>query len=349
MKTKESLLIKNAIFRLYDKLKKLDTSSLEISAYNKRYLQDYKNNFFFFMPLYEQLLQKSINKLSKPISESSFTDYGGGCGILSFLAVELGFKTVIYNDIYEVSTKDVKVITEEINTSINFFITGDVHQLVNFVKQHHIHIDILCSFDVLEHIYDLTDWFSKVKELQKPFSICFMTSANHRNPIVNNRLKKIHYKAEYIGSKKENGWKERDANKPFLDLRKEIISKHFKDLSSDQILTLAKNTRGLYGDAIISSCQRQINTGNFAQEISHPTNTCDPLTGNWAEHIINLKDLRKMIENKNTQVKFTSSFYSYSKNKILNLPKYILSFLMIISGKQNLFLSPSFTLEITYK
>lgn len=346
---KSEILINNAINNLSDKLRDLDLDSLSISDYNKRYLKDYIDNYDFFMPLYKKLLVKVIHKLSKPINESSFVDYGGGCGILTFLAIEMGFQKVIYNDIYEVSTNDVAIIAKEIDLKVDEFITGGISQFVSFVKERNIQIDHICSFDVLEHIYDLKSWVTKISQLTKPFTICFMTSANSSNPYVNRKLKKIHYKAEYLGSKKKKGWKERDTHLPFLEIRKKMIEERFKNLEQDKILLLAKNTRGLFGEDILSYAKKQLENKTFKDNLIHATNTCDPYTGNWAEHIIDLKKLRKLIENDNTKVKFTNSFYSYSSNKVLNLPKYIINFIMKILGEQNLFLSPSYTLEIEYK
>lgn len=341
--------INKAISSLSVKLIKLDVEGLLISDYNKRYLKDYIDNFDFFMPLYKKLLEKVIYQLSKPIQESCFVDYGGGCGILTFLAVELGFKKVIYNDIYQVSTKDVAIIANKINLKVDEFITGGISQFVSFVKEKNIQIDHICSFDVLEHIYDLEDWFSQVEELPRPFSLCFMTSANSSNPYINRKLKKIHYKAEYLGSKKKKGWKERDANLPFLEIRKRMIAEKYQDLDDAKILLLAKNTRGLYGEDILVYAQEQIEKGTFSNKLEHPTNTCDPYTGNWAEHCIDIKSLGKLIENDKTNVKFTNSFYSYSNKKVFNLPKSIINFTMKILGEQSLLLSPSYTLEIQYK
>lgn len=348
MNNTETIILK-AIDNLAVKLQSLQLETLAISDYNKRYLKDYINNFAFFMPLYKTLLAKVVRKLSKPVSESSFVDYGGGCGILTFLAVELGFKKVMYNDIYEVSTTDVKLISKAINLKVDEFITGDISEFIDYVTKKNIKIDHICSFDVLEHIYDVKDWFAKVQELPKPFSLCFMTSANSSNPFTNRKLKKIHYKAEYIGAKKKKGWKERDSNLPFLVLRQKMIAEKFREIPKDKIILLAKNTRGLYGDDILKSAAHQLETGNYSIKEKHPTNTCDPLTGNWAEHIIDINTLKKQIENKSTSVKFTNSFYSESNNRILNFPKKMINFLMKILGEQSLFLSPSYTLEIEYK
>ena len=343
------ILINQSIDKLSLKLGKLNLDDLNISEYNKRYLKDYSNNLSFFMPLYHGLLEKTINKLSKPIIESSFVDYGGGCGFLSFLAIELGFEKVIYNDIYQVSIDDVKVISKALNLKIDYFVSGDVSQFKSFINENKIKVDHICSFDVLEHIYDLEGWFTEINEIKKPFSLCFMTSANASNPIIHQKLKKIHYKAEYIGSNIQKGWKERDSNLPFLEIRKNIISENVTNVSQEKISTLAKNTRGLFGADIIKHAKEQLNTNSFKDKNKHPTNTCDPLTGNWAEHIIDIYTLRKKIENKNTSVQFTNSFYSYSDNRILNIPKFIMNFLIRMFGKQNLFFSPSYTLEVSYK
>ncbi|WP_439130958.1 methyltransferase domain-containing protein [Polaribacter sp.] len=343
------VLIDKAIHGLSKKIRLLDCEDLLISDYNKRYLKEYKDNLDFFMPLYKTLLKKVIQNLQKPISESSFVDYGGGCGILTFLAVELGFKRVIYNDIYEVSTEDVKVISSAIGLKVDDFITGDIEQFINTIKSNNIKIDHICSFDVLEHIYNLEDWFKKIKEIQRPFSLCFMTSANSSNPYINYKLKKIHRQAEFMGSKRKKGWKERDSNLPFLKIREKIISENFKNINTEKINLLAKNTRGLFGEDILQEVAYQLKTSDFRSIEKHPTNTCDPLTGNWAEHIIDLKPLKNSIKDINTTVKFTNSFYSYSNNKILNFPKKIINFGMQVLGKENLFLSPSYTLEIQFK
>ena len=152
-----------------------------------------------------------------------------------------------------------------------------------------------------------------------------------------------------MGLKKKVGWKERDTNEPFLTIRERMIAKKWTNLEKEQVQLLARNTRGLYGDAIFESAKHQLTTKQFQPAITHPTNTCDPLTGNWAEHSIDLTYLRSFIEDTKTTVQFSNSFYSYSKNRLLNTSKYFLNVCMKLFGKQNLFLSPVYTLEVEYK
>ncbi|MFN3404013.1 MAG: hypothetical protein ACK40G_07950 [Cytophagaceae bacterium] len=101
--------LNNAAAKLHFKLNTLNLDQLEISSYNKKYLQSYINSLDFYLPVYTQLMAKALKQLSKPIEESTFIDYGGGCGLLSFFVRQLGFKNVIYSDIYDVSVKDVKL------------------------------------------------------------------------------------------------------------------------------------------------------------------------------------------------------------------------------------------------
>lgn len=349
MKNPNTKEVNNAVDLFFKKLHKIDIDALKISDYNKRYLRDYKNNSQFFTPLYQQLLYKALNKLSKHTKNSVFIDYGGGCGVLSFIAKYLGFKTVIYNDIYDVSVNDVKEMTFSFDCSIDFFISGDVKELLTVIENKEIVPDLICSFDVLEHIYNLESWFNNIKKIQTPFSLCFMTSANGSNPYIKKKLKKIHYKAEHIGTKKIFGWKERDAYLPFLTIRENIIKEEFSEFSEIEIKSLAKQTRGLIKEDIIKFINTYLIDKSIENTNSFLTNTCDPYTGNWAEHIIDLNKMKQLLEDKNTIINFTNSYYSYSKNRFLNLPKFILNSFMKLLGRDNICFSPSYTLELDYK
>jgi 2-polyprenyl-3-methyl-5-hydroxy-6-metoxy-1,4-benzoquinol methylase len=329
---------------LYIKLSSLNINTLNISDYNKRYLKMYIDEYDFFKFIYIQLLGKAIKELSKPVEFSIFVDYGGGCGILSFLAKEIGFKTVIYNDIYEVSVEDFKTIGTSIELEIDYSICGDINNLCEFLKISQIRIDILCSMDVLEHIYNIDNWFTKANEIEGNYSIIFLTSANSRNPFIRKKLIKIHKQAEYVGSPKTEGWKERDLNKPFLQVRSEIISELVPDLEIEKINFLAESTRGLMIYDIKTVVKDYLQTGNLGYKILHPTNTCDPFTGNWSENLINLKFLTKIVSSKGFDVRISNSFYSYSRSKIANFFKLIFNFLMFTLGEKLLIISPSYTL-----
>ncbi len=342
-------LVENSIRKLRIKLKALNLSSLDISAYNKKYLSKYIDNYDYFMHFYKQLLTKAIDKLPKPVSESVFVDYGGGCGILSYLAKEVGFKTVIYDDIYPVSVNDAKIIAGIIHINIDYFIYGDIDQFVTTINSLRLKPDLICSFDVLEHIYDWRLWIKTITKIDDQFSLLFMTSANSKNPFINRRLKKIQVQAENKGFTKYDGWKESDLNTSFLEERKKIIASKFENLKNKEINLLAKATRGLIKTDIEKVVDGFLQTGNIQYKPVHSTNTCDPYTGNWAEHLINIDELKTFIKSNDLNIEITNVYHSYSKNKLLDPLKYLMNLFMKILGNRSLFLSPMYVLEIEKK
>lgn len=338
--------IQQSINSLYKKLKELNVEQLNISSYNKKYLGTYINNYSFFMSLYRQLMHKAVKHLSVHISEATFVDYGGGCGILSYLAKEIGFKTVIYNDLYKVSANDAKVISNALKIKIDYFITGDIEQFVNELQRFNLCPHLICSFDVLEHIYNWKLWLETVIKINSHFSLLFMTSANSENPFIQRRIKKIHLQTEYEGFTKDDSWKEIDLNTAFFTERKKIIANAFPKLSSNDITLLAQKSRGLVKPAIEKLSEDFIKTKKINYHIVHPTNTCDPYTGIWTENLINSKEFKAFAKDKNLQIEITNALYGYSHSKFQNLIKYTLNLFIKLSGKHNLFFSPAYVLEM---
>ena len=339
-------IITEAVDRLYSRIRVLNPQNLAISEYNRNYLVKYIDSYSFYMSFYAQLMLKALDKLEKPISESSFVDYGGGCGMLSYLAKEIGFQTVVYTDIYETSAIDAQAISKSLDIPVDYFFCGDIDEFMNKLNRNQIKPDLICSFDVLEHIYDLDSWIKSIAGINWRFSLLFMTNANSRNPFVQNRLKKLQKIAEHRGTEKRIGWKDIDLNTSYLEERKRIIRNKFPELGNNEIDLLATKSRGLRKSDIEKVMADYIKTGEFGYKIDHPTNTCDPYTGNWTERLIDLKQLKSTVRKHNLEVDIRNSFHVYSNNKLLNTPKYLLNLIIRILGPRNLLFSPTYTLEI---
>lgn len=337
--------LQSAADRLYSKLSALSLDELDISEYNRSYLKRYVQHYRFYMSQYLQLMQKSIKHLYKPITESVFVDYGGGSGMLSYLAKEAGFKSVIYSDIYDVSTHDAKIIATALGYQLDNFICGDIDEFTDTIIRNNIKPDVICSFDVIEHIYDLKKWFNSISQIQHPFSIVFMTSANSANPYVRRKLKHVHNISEYQGKEKTEGWKDRDSNIPYVIARENIIRENFPELDTVKVQTLAKKTRDLRKDDILVAIKEFLEKGHMSYKPSHSTNTCDPYTGNRDENLIDVNWLKQVITKTGYTVRITNSLYGFSKNAIFNVPKRILNILINLLGEQVLMISPTYTVE----
>jgi hypothetical protein len=173
-----------------------------------------------------------------------------------------------------------------------------------------------------------------------------MTGANPANPFIKHRLKKLHYISEYEGTDKNITRNDIYIDRSCLEERERIIISEFPDMNKNDIKLLSKKTRGLREADIKKVVSEFILSGNIIYKINHPTNTCDPYSGSWTERLIDLKQLRSIIERNHFSVDMSNSYYAYSENKIVNIIKYILNQLIYLSGPKSLFLSPALTLEI---
>ena len=338
--------IEAAVTAVYQKLQNLDFAKTGLSEYNQRYLKEYLDNFTFFARFYTQVLVEALRVLNKPVKNATFVDYGGGSGFFSLLAKELGFGTVVYNDIYNVSVDDAKLLAKATGIKTDFFIEGDIDILVSELNAKNIRPDLICSFEVIEHIYKLEDWFKTAAKLNSSFSLVFSSSANSRNPYITRRLKKGQIKAEIEGSAKKWGSKKRDTVLPFLQVREEMISEKFPGLGEEIIHKLAIATRGMKKEDIFRAVEIFGETGEVIKPLPHPTNTCDPYTGNWSEHLIDFKWLKQiMAENGFSDISIKPGLYTWSDNKIVYAFKKFLNVFIRFYGKKGLILSPIYILK----
>ncbi|MDO5655496.1 MAG: class I SAM-dependent methyltransferase [Flavobacteriaceae bacterium] len=337
--------IRNALNRLESKLSTLEIENLAISDYNKSYLKQYQSNFNFYSGYYFQLLSKLLQNTEFQY-DKTFIDYGGGCGILSYLACELGIQQVIYNDLFAQSVKDAQVISKYLNYSISNFVEGDIQDLILFLNKNNIQPDYICSFDVLEHIYNLKDWFTKLRELKGDWKLVFITSANAANPIINRKLKKLHHITEYQGFEKSKAWKEIDTADSYLEVRKKIISENFSQFNQKELIQLAHATRGLRIDDILKQIEIYIETGKFHYKNPHSTNTCDPFTGNWNEHLIDLNRLSKVITQNGFKFQLHHTQWSMSHHRVINFFKGLLNKIIQFLPSHFSQLSPMYMIEV---
>lgn len=292
--------INRASRRVFDKLRSADLESLNISEYNKNYLSKYLPNLSGSLEVYEYILFLSLKDSTPHLSDLVFIDYGGGSGLLSILAKELRLGTVIYNDIYDVSCNDAHMLARSLGNEADYYINGDMESVIDFLRQQNIHCNILASHDVIEHIYNIESFLGNLPLLSDgPTTVVMSSGANSPNPYIKRSLTKFHHQVEHFSRNKEYGHKERDCLESFLNARKDIILKHLKDkninLSLTEIDQLSNRTRGLIESDIRSSIDKYIETGILPLALRHPTNTCDPYTGNWAERLMDLDWLKDIL------------------------------------------------------
>jgi hypothetical protein len=340
--------IENAVHDLNNKLLNLDLHALGVSEYNIRYIASKLSNPSSNFGLYSDLLKLCFeNQNDALLSKMTLVDYGGGSGLFSLLAKSLGIGTVVYNDIYDISCNDVRIIADAIGYPIDGIVCGEIDEVITYLNQNQLKVNAMCSFDVIEHIYDINSYLKKCDKI--PVSdfglrLIFGSGANGKNPIINRRLRNKHIISENIDREKKFGHKERDTLKSFLTIRKEIIKDYSKskkvDFSEEIINMIATQTRGLRKQDIEAEVNRYIEFKIISIKPKDKTNTCDPLTGNWDEHIMDPNDLASQLRKIDFNVFVLPGYWRGSNRLHVRLIKLTLNFFIRFTGPLCFLLSP---------
>lgn len=314
-------MINSAAQRLYDKLSALDINSLPISINIKRVLMNKLRYLTSSLQLNAYILSWSLARLDvqpNNIDGIRLIDYGGGSGVLSLLAKEMGL-SVVYNDIDPVVANDARTLACALGSEADYYIQGDVDDLIEFLNDNKIFADAIASYDVLEHIYDIEAYLKKIALLPGPsLTFAMGSGANIYNARIVRRLTRRHYEAEHFDRTIEEGGP-RDCSRSLLEVRREIISEYTDKLTEQEIIILSVRTRGLLRKQILESVDMYLKTGEIVGGTEHPTNTCDPFTGNWCERLMDPYQLSRLLNKEGFEGNVLRGYYGAHPNRLKSL------------------------------
>ncbi len=155
-----------------------------------------------------------------------------------------------------------------------------MEELVSYLLDINMQVHAFVSYDVLEHIYDLSHHFQTLAALPGDFHIVYASSANGKKPHIVRRLQRIHFEAKHHQREAKRGHKECDSLRPYLEVRREMIAQFTPDLPLEILDFLARSTKRLRKDDIERYVDEFLEKGEISYQPDGPTNTCDPYTGN---------------------------------------------------------------------
>jgi 2-polyprenyl-3-methyl-5-hydroxy-6-metoxy-1,4-benzoquinol methylase len=273
-----------AAVRLIQKIRKIDIKNLCID-------EEYKNRFlmpkvsevdYWIGQKYLQHIKWAVSMESSkdvPLKDMTLVDHGGGTGFLGLLAKEAGIGTVIYNDIDPKFLDTAREFGRAIGVVHDDFVLGGFDELTRSLSNRKVRCTLLVSADVIEHIYDIDEFIKKLSLLSDgPMGVVMSSGANFLNP-------RFVFTIALVQIKAERKW---------CKIREGIIRTAVPDVRDHDLYVLAKKTRGLMNDEIVAVAKHYANTGSLKKIIKpiggfdpYYTNTCDPHTGWWAEHMLN--------------------------------------------------------------
>jgi 2-polyprenyl-3-methyl-5-hydroxy-6-metoxy-1,4-benzoquinol methylase len=280
-------------------IQKMDFSQLDISEYNKKYINRLLPHLDYCFDIYTVAL---IRLLPNEVTSNYFVDFGGGHGFLSLFLKRLGFN-VIYCDINPLSVETITLIKNEVGYGPDIILEGSSPELVSFCKTNNLLPSYLISTDLIEHVYDLNALFADFYLLNPNIQMAFTTGSVYSNLLKSKKLQKAML--------------EEDKN-IFSPMRKQFLLEKFPNMESSEIEKLAKLTRGLIFPDIIEFVNIYIETETLPVVDIDRYNTCDPETGNWSERILSKKQYRKIINANHFQVRFKNGFYNVHRNNCVS-------------------------------
>lgn len=279
---------------LFQKLADLPIEELHLPATPLDYYRNHHHQrMFFSVQTAAELLYRSIKLKGKPVEELVVMDYGAGVGSLFLLAKMIGCKKVIYNDILEDMTEAARITSRYLGIPVDLFVAHDHKGTIAVLNEKGISCDIILSRNVVEHIYDLHDFYSDMAKGQPDALIYFSTTANYQNPAMLWFHKRLHKRIE----------------QKFKEARKKLILEKLPDLATSALETLATATRGLAMHDLERAIDRYRDHAALPDPEVQGSNTCNPENGLWAEHILPVAEYRKIIESKGYHLSVKPAFW----------------------------------------
>jgi hypothetical protein len=226
-------------------------------------------------------------------------------------------------------------------------VNGDIGALLLYLKNNKLNCDALVSHDTIEHIYDIDDFLDKVIRVSiGPLVLMLSSGANPLNPLISRGLKKLQYQMEFEGKPKKEGEDPRDTGLAYLPLRLKIIDDAKSSLTQQEKGILAIKTRGMRSEDILKALKIYETEHKYPALLGHPTNTCDPITGNWCECLLDPYILKRKLAITGLKTAALPGYYGSSGggSHLKKIMMFILNIIIALTGNHGLKAAPFYCL-----
>lgn len=265
---------------LVDLLTNVNVKELDLSPYSRKALKRVLDAAEYYLEIYRESLERVLAHCNKFPAQMTIVDYGGGHGLLSILAKQLGFGQVIYIDTNADAIHTVEVMEKYLGAGPDVVLQGDAPELEEWCHREEVLPDAVLGMDVIEHVYVLDELFAAMHNISPTMLMLFTTASNPKNKRIVRKLHKSMRRDEegHLGKK------------GFWQLRRDYVKKLYPDMPARQLDYWADYTRGLAYKDIGRAVESQSPNLLFDEY-----NTCDPETGSWTERILPIENYRQLL------------------------------------------------------
>jgi 2-polyprenyl-3-methyl-5-hydroxy-6-metoxy-1,4-benzoquinol methylase len=314
------------------KLSAIIAANLVIEDYCKRYLEHLLLHQGYYLTIYAHVLDEAMKHMKQLPSQVNLVDFGAGNGLLGMFAKFCGFQKVFLCDVDADFIKAAEVLSKSTNIIIDGFITGDLETLQHVLQNEKV--DVMAGTDVIEHIYNLDDFFAGVKSMNENMVTVFTTASNPQNFIKVKKLKKLQVSDETVGGDPADfvlaGAEKHEA---FALMREKIIVAAFPAMAIGTAKQLAILTRGLKENDIVAAVRQYLHSKQLPVIQAIGTNTCHPITGSWTERILPIAAYKNIYEKQGFVLQVHNGFYNAYSRGARKYFNFFMNFLVRLTGK----------------
>jgi SAM-dependent methyltransferase len=230
---------------------------------------------------------------------SCVLDVGAGFGVYSCLLRILGVPRVVSMDYHREKCRDARILVRELGLDGVHVIHGDA--LTFPLKP--ASVDGALTLACLSHIREPEAALKDLARALRPGGRVYVFEDNNSSyPGYEKQMSKQWEAAEtgnYDGVPDE-----KKQGESYLAMRREMIRKHLPKMSPEAVDYCAKETRGLYGKAILEAAAAH----GRGEPIRNPRRhlTCHPVSGEFEEYPLNPVLVREMLENAGFETRLRS-------------------------------------------
>jgi hypothetical protein len=241
---------------------------------------------------------------------------------------------------------DAKAIGEAIGITIDEYVCGDLPDTREWLAKNQLRASGVISHNVIEHVYSMDELFTEIGKLAfRETFVWLSTAANPFRKKTSAELSKHAIRVETQTRKPRPGHKARNALKAYRDIRRSIIESASPNLSIETVESLTEKTRGMREDDIREFLSNYSDGDSITITPDHPTNTCDPLTGNWAERMMDPFSLIEDAKEHGLELNVLPGFWSLDQGSaVKNGFKKISNVGISLAGTKGLSRSPYYIL-----
>lgn len=171
--------------------------------------------------------------------------------------------------------------------------------------------DVALLFEAVSHIRDTSALLDKIKEILRPSGVLYIRDGNNDLFLTTRLRSRQNWERSEYGPIDEQAAKHgREIDRlPFLEARTRIIQGLHPSLDARAVETIARKTKGMWGEEIAKAAREFLDTGEVRQKPSFPYR--NPYSGEFPELGINPLRLRRELNRRGFECRFLPPPFVY--------------------------------------